>query len=79
MAATDVSQYGLCTPEGVEGSFLAVWTAKDGARVLKLVSHSAFETLADGDIIYRGRFPRASVRYANLGCELKLEAISPLF
>jgi len=66
------------TPEGVEGSFFAIWTARKGARALKLTSYAPFATLTEDDIIYCGRFPRAWVRYANVGCELELEAFSPL-
>ncbi len=67
----------LNSPEGVPGAWLALHTPLDGALVLKTKSRPVFTTIKPEDIVYEGRFPRASVRYPHLhGIRLSLEALS---
>ena len=65
----------MFSAEGIPGTWMAVHTPIDGARVLKSVSRKAFTTTPLSDIRYGGRFPVAHVQYSNLSSvQVKLDA-----
>ena len=65
----------MFSAEGIPGTWMAVRTPIDDARVLKSVSRKAFTTTSISDIRYEDRFPVARVQCSGLSSiHVKLDA-----
>ncbi|MDR3470410.1 MAG: GH116 family glycosyl-hydrolase [Devosia sp.] len=63
--------------EGLPGGWMAVWTPRDGATLLKTAGRLAFTPIAQDRISYLGRYPLAEVDYRGFAdLDLHLDAYS---